>query len=88
MSKRQDKNLNILKIKRAFKMKLKAFFFIFEGLSLHQIKFFLKGESPTLLEKLSKELDTKQRVKKLTSTSSHSRKTYVQKQMTTGILCH
>ena len=36
-------------MKRAFKMKYKAFFIIFEGLSLKQIKrIFLEGESPTL----------------------------------------
>ena len=35
-------------MKRAFKMKWKALFIIFEGLSLKQIKFFLEGESPTL----------------------------------------
>ena len=36
--------------KRAFKMKKKkAFFIVFEGLSLKQIKqFFLEGENPTL----------------------------------------
>ena len=33
----QDKNLNILRAKRAFKMKEKAFLNIFEGLSLKQI---------------------------------------------------
>ena len=34
----QDNNLNILKTKRAFKTKLKAFFFIFKGLPLKQLK--------------------------------------------------
>ena len=37
--KSQDKNLNILAVKRAFKMK-KAFYIIFKGLSLKQIKQF------------------------------------------------
>ena len=31
---KSDKNLNILKRKRAFKVKLKAFFIIFKGLSV------------------------------------------------------
>ena len=48
--KSQDKNLNILRMKRAFKMKYKLFFITFEGLSLKQKKgFFLEGESPTLI---------------------------------------
>ena len=35
--------------KRAFKMKRKAFFIIFKGLSMKQIRYFcLEGESPTL----------------------------------------
>ena len=38
MTKCQDKNLDILETKRAFKMQQKAFFFIFKGLSLKQIK--------------------------------------------------
>ena len=42
----QDKNLNILRTKRAFKMKQKALFIIVRGLSMMQI--FLEGESPTL----------------------------------------
>ena len=34
---------------RAFKMKQKAFFIIFKGLSINQIiQIFLEGESPTL----------------------------------------
>ena len=46
MPKKQDKKLNILRTKRAFKMKQKAFFVIFEGLSLKQItKYFLEGKS-------------------------------------------
>ena len=51
MPKSQDKNLSILRMKRAFKMKWKAFFNISETLSLKQKKkkFFLKGESPTLI---------------------------------------
>ena len=40
-----------MRTKRAFKMKSKAFFFIFGGLSLKEIiKFFLEGEVPTLKE--------------------------------------
>ena len=36
-------------MERAFKMKQKAFFTIFKGLSMKQItQFFLEGESPTL----------------------------------------
>ena len=35
-------------MERAFKMKLKAFFITFKGLSLKQIIFFLECESPTL----------------------------------------
>ena len=48
--KSQDRNLNILRTKRAFKMKYKAFFSNFKGLSLKQIKqfLFLGGDSPTL----------------------------------------
>ena len=50
MPKSQDKNLSILRMKRAFKMKWKAFFNISETLSLKQKqKIFLKGESPTLI---------------------------------------
>ena len=45
-SKFQDKDLNILRAKRSFKMK-KNIFIIFEGLSLKQIKNFLEGESLT-----------------------------------------
>ena len=37
-TKSQDKNSNILRTKRAFMMKIKAFFIIFKGLSLKQIK--------------------------------------------------
>ena len=41
-----------MRMKRAFKMKSKTFFIIFEGLSLTQIKKeILEGESPTLMEK-------------------------------------
>ena len=39
-----DKNLNILRSKRAFKMKEKAFFIIFKGLSLKEINFFGRWE--------------------------------------------
>ena len=46
----QDKNFNIFRTKRAFKMKLKVFFIIFEGLSLKQICIyvFFEGDSLTL----------------------------------------
>ena len=44
--KSQDRNLNILRTKRAFKMKQKTFFINLEGLSLNQIKiFFGRSES-------------------------------------------
>ena len=47
-------------MKRTFKMKEKAFFIIFERLSLKQIiKIFLEGESPTL--NMSAEIDLKLR---------------------------
>ena len=47
--KSQDKNLSISRTKRAFKLGQKAFFIIFKGLSLKQIKSnFLVGEGPTL----------------------------------------
>ena len=47
--KSQDKHLNILRTKRAFNVKYKAFFIIFKKLSLKQIKkLFRIGESPTL----------------------------------------
>ena len=43
---RRDKNRNILRTKRVFKMKLKAFFIIFKGLSIKLItKFFGRWES-------------------------------------------
>ena len=38
MIKGQDENLIILRMEKAFKMKLKAFFTIFKELSLKQIK--------------------------------------------------
>ena len=38
MTKNSEKKLNILRMKRAFKMKQKAFFIIFKGLSLKEIK--------------------------------------------------
>ena len=44
--KRQDKNLNILRTKRAFEVKQKAFFIIFKGLSF--AKNYLKTESAPL----------------------------------------
>ena len=48
--KSHDKNLNILRTKRAFKVKWKAFFIIFKGLSLKLIKIiFLEGKSPNLM---------------------------------------
>ena len=42
MAKIHHEKLNILKTKRAFKMKLKAFFIIFKGLSMKQIIFFFR----------------------------------------------
>ena len=48
MTKIEDKDLNILRTKRDFKIKQKEFFIIFKELSLNQIKqVFLEGESPT-----------------------------------------
>ena len=45
----------ILRTKRALKIKQKAFFIIFKGLSVKQIKqFFLEGENLTLKEGLAK----------------------------------
>ena len=47
----KTKILNILRTKRAFKMKQKTFFIILKGVSLKQIKrIFLEGESPTLTD--------------------------------------
>ena len=47
--KSRDKSLNMLRTKRAFRMKLKTFFIIFKELSIKQItQIFLEGESPTL----------------------------------------
>ena len=47
MIKGEGKNLIILRMERAFKMKLKAFFTIFKELSLKQTKIvFGGGESP------------------------------------------
>ena len=47
--KSRDKNLNILRTKKAFKMNKKAFFVIFKGFSIKQItQAFLEGESLTL----------------------------------------
>ena len=47
--KSQDKNLNILRVKRAYKIKKKAFFIIFKGPPLKHIKqFFLECKSSTL----------------------------------------
>ena len=49
MTKKSRQKLNIWTTKRAFKMKLKAFFINFKGLSWKQIKIiFLEGESLTL----------------------------------------
>ena len=50
LAKGQDKNLNMFRTKRTFKMKLKTFLITFKGLSLKQIKnlFFLENKSPTL----------------------------------------
>ena len=46
--KSQDKNVNILRMKRTLKAKQKAFFIVFNGLSLKKNKIFLESESPTL----------------------------------------
>ena len=44
----QDKNFNILRTKRAFKVEWKAFFITFKGISLKKIKqICLEGESST-----------------------------------------
>ena len=49
MTKKSWQNYNILRTKRAFKAKWKAFFIIFKRLSLKQItQFLLHGKSPTL----------------------------------------
>ena len=50
MTKRKkEKNLNILRTKRVFKMKQKALSITFKGLSVNQIKhIFLKGKIQTL----------------------------------------
>ena len=48
--KSQDKNLIILRTKRAFKMKWKSFFIIFKGFSMKQIThLFLEVEIQTLM---------------------------------------
>ena len=51
MTKKLRKNLNILRTKKAFKMKHKAFFMIFKGLSLKQEKqnFFGRWEATLIL---------------------------------------
>ena len=49
MTKSLDKNFGIFRTKRAFKLRQKAFFIIFKGISIKQIKqMFLEGETPTL----------------------------------------
>ena len=48
MTKTQDKNLNILRTKRAFKVKQKAFFIIFKELSV--AKNCLRPESTSLMD--------------------------------------
>ena len=49
LPKSQGKNLNILRTERAFEIKQKPFFIIFERLSLEQLKkLFLEGERSTL----------------------------------------
>ena len=48
--KSHDKNLNILRTKRAFKINQNAFFIIFKGLLMKQIsQIFLESEIPTLI---------------------------------------
>ena len=47
--KSHDKNVSLLRMKRAFQMKWKAFFIFFKELSMKQItQFFWEGETPTL----------------------------------------
>ena len=51
--KSQVKNVIISREKKPFNMKQKAYFIVFKGLSLKQIKLtFLKGESPVLKHRL------------------------------------
>ena len=52
--KSHDKNLNILGTKKAFKMKQKAFFIIFKGLSMKQFTQIFFGAVPDFKEHVSK----------------------------------
>ena len=49
---KQDKNLNILRTKRAFKIEQKTFFIVFKGLSLTQIKNFFGRREPDFKDHL------------------------------------
>ena len=64
----QDKNLNILRTNRAFKIKQNAFFIVFEALSLKKIFFFSEDESPTLINELDDEIaNDEQYIRKMTT---------------------
>ena len=49
MPKKSRQKFKYLENEKAFNMKEKAFFIIFEGLSLKQIKKIMEGESPNLI---------------------------------------
>ena len=68
----QDKNLNILRTNRAFKIKQNAFFIVFEALSLKKIFFFSEGEeSPTLINELDDEIaNDEQYIRKMTTSEA------------------
>ena len=67
----QDKNLNILRTNRAFKIKQNAFFIVFEALSLKTIFFFSEGESPTLINELDDEIaNDEQYIRKMTTSEA------------------
>ena len=67
----QDKNLNILRTNRAFKIKQNAFFIVFEALALKKIFFFSEGESPTLINQLDDEIaNDEQYIRKMTTSEA------------------
>ena len=67
----QDKNLNILRTNRAFKIKQNAFLIVFEALSLKKIFFFSEGESPTLINELDDEIaNDEQYIRKMTTSEA------------------
>ena len=67
----QDKNLNILRTNRAFKIKQNAFFIVFEALSLKKIFFFSEGESSTLINELDDEIaNDEQYIRKMTTSEA------------------